>query len=74
MALRKGEWKLVKHGVGAKVKKNKKVQKVKYELFNLSDDLGEKNDLATKHPEKVKELSKLLKSARTPSPEAVWNF
>ncbi len=74
MALRKGEWKLVKHGVGAKVKKNKKVQKVGYELFNLSDDLGEKNDLATKHPEKVKELSKLLKSARTPSPEAVWNF
>ncbi len=27
-----------------------------YKLFNLDEDLGEKNDLAKKHPEKLKEL------------------
>ena len=30
------------------------------QLYNLKDDVGEKNNLADKYPEKVKELEKLL--------------
>lgn len=30
------------------------------QLYNLKDDIGEKNNLATKYPEKVKELEALL--------------
>jgi hypothetical protein len=29
-------------------------------LFNLKDDIGEKNDLAEKYPEKLAELEKLF--------------
>jgi arylsulfatase A-like enzyme len=32
------------------------------ELFNLNDDLGEKNNLAASHPEKVRELHEMLKA------------
>ncbi|MDC0497349.1 hypothetical protein OAN72_00075 [bacterium] len=30
------------------------------ELYNLADDIGEKNNLAKQHPEKVQQLEKLL--------------
>jgi arylsulfatase A-like enzyme len=42
-AVRKGDWKLTDLGNGPK-------------LFNLAKDLGEKNDLATQEPDKLKEL------------------
>jgi arylsulfatase A-like enzyme len=42
-AVRSGDWKLTNTGDGTK-------------LFNLKDDIGEKNDLAVTAPEKVKEL------------------
>ena len=42
-AVRKGDWKLTDLGEGPK-------------LFNLANDLGEKNDLATQYPDKLKEL------------------
>ena len=46
---RNGDWKLIYYyGTGKK------------ELFNISDDIGEKNDLSTRHPEIVKRLSKEL--------------
>ena len=48
-AVRNGDWKLIYYyGTGKK------------ELFNISDDIGEKNDLSTRHPEIVKRLSKEL--------------
>jgi arylsulfatase A-like enzyme len=47
-ALRTGDWKLVAHG--------KWPSPGKVELFNLAGDLGEKSDLAQKHPDKVKTL------------------
>lgn len=34
------------------------------ELYNLKDDIGQKHNLAGKHPEKVKQLSDLLKRIR----------
>jgi len=54
MAIRQGDWKLVRpdravKGEFADVAKEPM-------LFNLTEDIGEKNDLASKHPDKVKEL------------------
>ncbi len=43
--IRKGDWKLIKRYEGRI-----------FELFNLKEDLSEKNDLSEKRPDKVKEL------------------
>jgi arylsulfatase A-like enzyme len=52
-AVRKGGWKLIEFfDTGQK------------ELYNLADDIGEQNNLASKHPEKVAELYGLLKAWR----------
>jgi hypothetical protein len=34
------------------------------QLYNLKDDVGEKHNLATQYPEKVKELDSLLELAK----------
>lgn len=47
--IRKGDWKLIKRYEGKT-----------HELFNLKEDIGEKNEVAEKMPEKVKELDGLL--------------
>lgn len=59
-ALRKGDWKLVKYNVNAE-------PKLPFELYNLKDDPGEKNDLAQVHPEIVEELKTIMQNARTES-------
>jgi len=46
-ALRMGDWKLVRHSQ-------------QEELYNLASDLGEQKNLATEHPDKVKELQTKL--------------
>ena len=72
VALRKDDWKIVRYDIE---KPNKKTNATSsYELYNLTQDIGEKNDLASQHPEKLAELLKLLKSAREPSPVQQWNF
>jgi arylsulfatase A-like enzyme len=48
-AIRKGDWKLIYH-----------MRTGKKELYNLKDDIGELNDLATAHPDKLKALSNAL--------------
>ena len=48
-AVRDGSWKLVQSGK-------------KSELFNLENDISEKNNLADKHPDQVTRLTKLLKA------------
>jgi arylsulfatase A-like enzyme len=69
-AIRVGDWKLVLNGNGKgggddedppqkaakKKKKNAQPGKESVELFDLSKDLGEKNNLAEANPGKVKEL------------------
>ena len=55
MAIRKGDWKLVRADL-ATDKQFGDIAK-KPMLFNLADDIGEKNDLADAQPEKVKELA-----------------
>jgi arylsulfatase A-like enzyme len=47
--VRKGDWKLIYHHVTQK-----------RELFNLHEDIGEKNDLAKTYPDRVAEMSKVL--------------
>jgi arylsulfatase A-like enzyme len=59
MAIRKGDWKLVKTSEGSL----QDVDAATFndlsgaELYNLTVDIGEKNNLAAAHPEKVKELA-----------------
>jgi arylsulfatase A-like enzyme len=48
-ALRKGDWKLIYD-----------FRKGKLELYNLRDDIGESNDLASVNPQKTKEMARLL--------------
>jgi arylsulfatase A-like enzyme len=52
MAVRKGDWKLVKYDAVADGGKGTSPVR----LYNLADDIGEKTDLAEKQPEKAKEL------------------
>jgi arylsulfatase A-like enzyme len=60
IALRMGDYKLVK-GVGSKgvegVERSAKASTDGAELYNLKDDIGEKNDLAAREPEKLKQLA-----------------
>jgi arylsulfatase A-like enzyme len=54
MAIRKGDWKLVRPDFDLDVPFGKIAEKPL--LFNLAEDIGEKTDLAAKHPDKMKEL------------------
>ncbi|MEQ6122208.1 arylsulfatase [Reichenbachiella sp. MALMAid0571] len=65
-AIRKDNWKVVLYDVKTKNPKPS-------ELYNLSTDPSEQNDIASEHPEIVEELVALL-SNRTASPVDVWNF
>ena len=45
----------------------------KIELYDLAEDIGEKNDIAADHPDLVKRIAKLMRANRTPAPLAQWN-
>ena len=55
-ALIKGDWKLLQNDPYSPL-----------ELYNLKDDLGEANNIATKNPEIVAKIEAYLKTARTES-------
>jgi arylsulfatase A-like enzyme len=59
MAIRKGDWKLVKTREGPLRDTDPAVLSdlSTAELYNLKDDIGETTNLAAAHPERVKELS-----------------
>ncbi|BAX78829.1 arylsulfatase [Labilibaculum antarcticum] len=59
-AIRKGKWKAVKYNV-------LKHPDAPIELYDLSTDLGEENNVAEKYPKVVKDMERILKEARTPS-------
>jgi len=59
-AIRQGDWKAVKYNV-------LKDPDAKLELYNLSEDIGEENNIADEHPTIVDELNALFKSSRVPS-------
>ncbi len=55
-AIRHKDWKAVRLEVGKPL-----------ELYNLDGDIGERNDIAAKHPDVVAQIEKLLKKARSES-------
>ena len=67
MALRKGDWKIVKTKVT-------QAPNGAFELYNLAEDQAEKHDLAKKYPEKLEQLKTLIKKARVQSSVKQWNF
>lgn len=66
-ALLKDDWKLVRF--------KKRGTPERFELYHLSEDIGEEHDLAAKYPQKVKALSRLMLQSKTPAenPEFDWS-
>lgn len=67
VAIRKGDWKGVRYDVSIDPDSP-------LELYDLSKDPGETNNIAAAHPDIVRELDLLLKGARTVSPNKMFNF
>ncbi len=61
IAVRKGDWKAVKYNV-------EKDPDQPIELYDLSQDIGEENDVAEQHPEIVAEMAEIMRAARTENP------
>ncbi len=59
--VRMGDWK--------GVRQNMFKDSLQIELYKLSDDIGEQNDVSEQHPEIVEQLRKIMKEARIPSKE-----
>lgn len=55
-AVRMGDWKAIRHGVGQPI-----------ELYNLASDIGEQNDLAAESPDIVARIEDIMTNGRTPS-------
>ena len=55
-AVRMGDWKLVSGAVAGQAGNAKLPPVTGWKLFNLSSDVGERNDMADQEPEKVREL------------------
>ncbi len=69
MAIRHGNWKLVRYDTAAD---GAKPGLTKYKLYNLADDLGESHDLAADKPDKVKELEALWKKWDAELAKPLW--
>ena len=59
-AVRMGNWKGVRLNVAKK-------PDGPIELYDLKDDIGEKNNVADRHPDVVAKMAGYMKTARTPS-------
>jgi hypothetical protein len=63
----KGDFKYIEPGKGPKINKNTNTElgiDPQPQLYNLKNDIGEKHNIASEHPEIVKELANLLKKIR----------
>jgi len=56
-AVRMGDWKAVRHGPRGKI-----------ELYDLATDLGERNNIADRHPDIVARIARIMAEARTDNP------
>jgi len=59
-AVRKGDWKLINYNLFVP-------SETTVELYNLADDPGEENNIATEHPDLVKELTEIMETSHTES-------
>lgn len=66
-AIRQGDWVAVQENTSTV---NPNVNPI--ELFNLKDDLGQDNNLAESHPEKIKHFKNLLERLHTPSEHFIF--
>jgi arylsulfatase A-like enzyme len=64
MGVRQGQWKLITPGGPNRPGKGGEAN-AKPELYNLANDIGEANNLAQKHPDKVKELAAMWQEVRS---------
>ncbi len=76
-AVRRGDWKLVRYDrtvdeTTGQSDPQTEARVTQPRLYNLARDLGEKEDLATAHPEKVAELEALWKAWAAELKEPLW--
>jgi arylsulfatase A-like enzyme len=67
LSLIQGEWKYIEPNKGARIEKNTNIElgnDLEPQLYNLAEDIGEKRNLAARHPKKVAEMADLLKKIR----------
>jgi len=67
LAVRQGSWKYIAPGKGARINENTNTElgnDSEPQLYDLGSDPGERKNLATVHPDKVKELRLLLDTIR----------
>ncbi len=67
MAVRAGKWKAVRLNIN-------KVPQGKTELYDLSADVGEENNIASDRPLIVKKMEEIMKEAHTPSNDFPFSF
>jgi arylsulfatase A-like enzyme len=75
IALRMGDWKLVKApggGVTRPVEQPGKANTEGAQLYNLKEDIGEKENLAEKFPDKAKELAAVWEKWNSELAEPTW--
>lgn len=65
-AVRQGDWKAIRF--------YKEGQPDRTELYNLKEDIGEKNNLAAANPQKVAAMEALMDRARTPSESPLFQI
>ena len=68
LAVRQGNWKFIPRRPGAKRNANTDTETgndPEVQLYDLSMDLGERENLAGKHPDKVRELTSILERERS---------
>lgn len=66
-ALRKGDWILIPPYDGPAINQIKKIEmgnSKEYQLYNIKEDIGQKNNLAEANPEKLKEMIKDFEQIR----------
>ncbi|MCW1914769.1 sulfatase-like hydrolase/transferase [Luteolibacter sp. GHJ8] len=74
LAVRKGDWKLVKSVADGNARGGAgKASVEEAKLYNLKDDIGEKNDLAAANPDKVKELTELWNQWNSSLVDPKWH-
>ena len=67
LTLIKGNWKFIEPGAGVKLQVNTNTETgndPEPQLYNLKDDMGEKNNVTTQNPLIVKELTEMLQKIR----------
>jgi arylsulfatase A-like enzyme len=73
LSLRQGSWKYVPPSTGARIQRNTNTElgnDPAPQLYDLSKDPGERNNLAASHPGKVREMAAALDRIRTRPPAA----